>query len=378
MYNSRHKQKGVATLLTAVVLMIVIFLITYNMSENILAAKRSTSNAVWAAQAFQKAQNGLDYGMAYVVSTGIAATANLASTAPYSIPSALTPEPLYTAVVVEKDGDYINIISTAYSEDFSVKRVVRDRISGSPVLAGSPNVPLMTKGGINLTSGSFKITNNEEALTIWAGGTADVGAAIKTYISVDGTPDQLSNSSTTRGPDIVDNHDTLARVTEKQMLTEFFGVSELADFCEGTDAIRTCNEVGSSGEIITTYYYSDSANPPIDEDGTCGDEGYDTLKLKFSDFPVTSATKPVRIVVEGAVDLAATGSEDLYAVVIAQEVTFSGGANTFYGSIIALDCVDNPPGSGGGQIEFNKTVIDSLSGSGAVVRVSGGWHDWDN
>lgn len=370
MKHSLSKQRGVATLVTAVILLIVILLITFNMSESVLTDKRNLANSVRANQAFQKAQSGLDYGMAFVVSTSLDSSVTLASSAAYVIPS-------YTdaTVSLEQDGDYLEVISIAFSDDLTVKRTIRDRISAEPVANGAPNVPLVSKGAINFTSGSLDLTNNEEALTIWSGGTADIGAAIKTYISVDGVDDQLSNSNTTRGPDIVDGDTNLATATEQELLEQFFGASDLGDFCPGTGDPVTNTPATCSKGSGNVYEYAGNGYSGGSE-GVCGDENT-SITLSFTDFPGTSEDNPVMIVVDGAVDIKATGNQDLYAIVIAQEVTFSGGANTFYGSIVSLDCADQPPGSGGGSIKFNKSAIDSLSGSGSVVRVSGGWHDWD-
>lgn len=368
------RERGVATLLTAVVLLVVVFLITYNISETVLSDKRNTAAATRGVEAFQRAQNGLDYAFSYVVSNSLSSVIQATSTSSVSLnyPGAGT-----VAITLNQNGETLEISSIGYSDDgVSIKRTVRDRISGSPTTSGQPNVPVVTKGGVNLTTGNIAVTNNVEPLTIWAGDAVDIGASVSTYISIDGVDNQLSNTATTRGPDIVDSDLNLKEATETEFLGAFFGVSGLADIgntgsCTG-DAVttpRVCDD--EDGDKY--YYYDDGA---VANSGACGDEPT-ARSLDLSSFNSTP-DNPVQIVVNGAVDIKSGGGVPFYGVVVAQEASFSGGSGnkaTINGSLVLLDCVDDT-GSGGGSIILDSASIADLSGSGATVRVLGGWHDW--
>lgn len=367
---SGKRQRGVATLLTAVVLLVAIFLVSYNMSETVISDKRNVATAVRASQAFQRAHSGLDCALTYLkgeglqsaVSLATASGATLVATADYACTDSLT-----TVVFTEYE-DYIEISSTAFSDDQSVRRVVKDRISGSPVTSGPPSVPVVSKGAVGISKGNVSVTNNYEPLTIWSGDAAELGSSTTTYISIDGVEDQISNSATTRGPDIVDDDANLANATEEEFLQAFFNISQLNQFCG--DGNATCSDEDGDN----TYYFEPSGSE-TDDGGTCEDDTYTQVRL--SDY-TTSPTNPVLIVVDGGAEIFFGGGGTFYGMIIAQEVMFSGGMNpsdSLQGSIIAIDCV-NDNGTGGGRIELNPTVITDLSGTGQTVRLAGGWHDW--
>lgn len=364
------KQRGVATLVTAVVLLVVVFLVTYKMSETIISDKRNVASAVRSNQAFQRASSGLDCAFAYIGGEGLQAAVSFATASGATLPTSGTyscSDSLTTVSLVEYD-DYIELNSEAYSDDKSVRRVVRDKVSGSPQTSGPPSVPVVSKGAVGISKGNISVTNNYEPLTIWSGDAAELGSSTTTYISIDNVDNQISNSATTRGPDIVDEDSNLANATEVEFLQSFFSVSNLSDFCgEGNS---TCTD--SDGD--NTYYFLPSGTK-TDDGGTCEDDTYTNIRL--SDY-TTSPDNPALIVVDGGAEIFFGGGGTFYGMIIAQEVMFSGGLNpsdSLQGSIVAIDCI-NDNGTGGGRITLNPTVITDLSGDGQTVKLAGGWHDW--
>ena len=366
----KSRQRGVATLVTAVVLLVVVFLVSYNMSETIVSDKRNVANAIRSNQAFQRASSGVDCAFAYIGGEGLQSAVSFATASGAILPTtglSACSDPVTTITLVEYS-DYVEIESEAYSDDKSVRRVVKDKVSGSPQTSGPPSVPVVSKGAVGISKGNISVTNNYEPLTIWSGEAAELGSSTTTYISIDNVDDQISNSATTRGPDIVDDDSNLANATEEEFLQAFFNVSKLSDFC-GTGK-STCSD--SDGD--NTYYYEPSGSE-TDDGGTCEDDTYTDIRL--SDY-TTTPDNPVLIVVDGGAEIFFGGGGTFYGMIIAQEIMFSGGMNpsdSLQGSVIAIDCV-NDNGTGGGRITLNPTVITDLSGDGQTVKLAGGWHDW--
>jgi len=362
------REEGMATLLTAVVMLVVVFLITYNMSETIIQDKRNVASAVWANDAFQRAHNGLDEGLAYVTSVGLNSITASTAGGSFTLPSSAISTDA-TVVFTELD-NMVLVKSTAFSLDNSVTRTVGDRISGSPSVPGQPAVPVASRGAINIQNGNINVTNNYIDLTVWSGEDVVLGSSTTTKINIDGVDDQISNSNTTRGPDIVRNDENLLNATASEFLQSFFNVNALEDFCSGSKTVDT--ECFSESGAKTVYLTPDPWVDGDEDDCSDGKDGTD-VKINLNDY-TTTQENPVRIIVNGFAEVKLVGNTPFYGVVIANEIEFSGGG-TVYGSMVAVDCMpDN--GTGGGDIILDPIVISTFAGGGTKVKVAGGWHDF--
>lgn len=384
-----NKQKGIATLLSAVVLLIAVSIISFFAAEVVIRDKQLISNAERGQQAFERAQSGLDFGLAYVYSQGLSSVASASSTSPLSI---ALPSDLSGGVLsISSNLNSLTITSEAYSDDgVSVRRVIEQKVSLSSGSTSPPSVPVVAKGSASI-SGNFSVTNNEESLTIWSGEDADLGGSSSTFISIDGNDDQLSTSSSTRGPDVIENDQNLATATEQELLESFFNRSAMSDFC--SDSINC-----SAGQFETwsnfTSAFTDKKTldvledteisrrvylkPSVDQgDAECSDNnGFgDWTDVQINDIaPYTSEDNPAVIVVDGNATIGnAGGSTTFYGVIIARKVRITAGFD-WQGGVVATNCVHF--GGGGVSVELNKTVIESVNNETTQVRVEGSWRDW--
>ena len=384
-----HKQKGIATLLTAVVLLVAVTVISFYTSEIVIKDKQLVANAAAGVEAFDRAQSGLDFGLAYVYSQGIASVASASSSSVLNLD--LPAELAGGLLTVSNAGSSLVLTSRAYSEDGStVSRVITQEVSSSTAANLPPAVPVVTKGGTTI-SGSFDVTNNEESLTIWSGEEADLGGSSSTYISIDGNDNQLSTSSSTRGPDVIESDQNLANATEEELLESFFNRSSMSDFC--SDSIN-CSPGQYESWSNFTNAFTDSKSLDLLEDpslsrriylepnvdqgtASCDDNnGFnDWTDIQINDIaPYTSEDNPAVIVVDGNVKIGNAGKNTtFYGVVIARKVRITAGFN-WEGGVVATNCVHF--GGGGISMNLNKTVIDAVNEEVSQVRVEGSWRDW--
>jgi len=383
-----RKERGMATLLTAVVLLIAVFLATYNMSQNVIADKQNASAAVRGFEAFQNAQAGMDEAVEYISGVGLVTIRDEVASAGFVSISTSS-----ASVSVTQTGDSLEITSTGLSNDsVSVSRTISMRLSALPNSPTPPNVPVVSRGFANVT-GNYEILNNEEPLTIWTGGAIDMDGNANTYIRQNGVDTQLSNSKTTRGPDIISNDRNLASATEEEIIQAFFNFSELTDMCISPFCWDESNGAGTSQDAFTTdidYTKSPSViyfrpnNQGTKDTCDLNSGTVDAVQLRASEF-TTSESSPLILVVEGAAKFFMDAP--FYGIVLAREVTTVAGggpaditdanAKAINGGVVGLDCIDGPGGAGSGMIRMNKTVFDNLGGGGAAIaHVQGSWKDW--
>lgn len=243
---SLKKQQGVATLVTAVVLMLAVFGISFFVSETVINEKQVASSDYRAKQAFMVAQAGIEYGR-IVAESGSCAEGSPCSPA--------VDGGQVSVEIVSNGSDLYTIVSTGVSEDQSVSRTLSMAIGRLPSDSYPPNVPIVSRGGLGL-SGNVKAVNNEEALTVWTSGDFGLGGSANTYISIDGNYNQLSSiknpgGNNIYGPDVITNDPNLDKAPEV-ILDAFFGKDRYEDFAPdqtldysaGSDEYTvTCNSI---------------------------------------------------------------------------------------------------------------------------------------
>lgn len=224
MYGVKHikfKQRGVATLATAVVLMLAVFGISYFMSEVVLTETRVVANHQRGLEAFAAAQSGIELAKVSNVESGILNA---------SYPS----DPLtFVVTVTEIQDGLIKLESVGYSNDLSVSRTVSFYKARKPGEGDPPQVPIVARGGVN-TSGNISAVNNYSNLTIWNGLSTGIQGSASTYTSIDGQKNQLStikntSGASTYGADVVTGDQNLANATIDEIVASFFDYPTLRD-----------------------------------------------------------------------------------------------------------------------------------------------------
>lgn len=249
-YSAAHRQRGIGTLLVAVVLLLLVMVLIATVSRTMVVEQRMSANQVRAKQAHEAAQAGIDAAMTYLItppfgsdhdndgmadtaaddtdSGGDAATHLVNGSLPnnsasYSVafchpndnvaaiacndtagtrpecnhldnnaPAGAIPEPTFLNTPL--------IVACGWSDDGIAKKMIRQGVSTVPALADPPTNPFIAKGGINV-SGSATVTNFYNTLTIWTGqAITGIGSSGKTYIRNPAVPQPSATQAPPRPP----------------------------------------------------------------------------------------------------------------------------------------------------------------------------------
>jgi len=368
--------------------MLAVFGITYFMSAIVLKDKQVLANAIRGNQAFQSAQSGLEFAISYVDSNGVDDVFDEVEAAgTLTLTGSDIPHNSTVTISLSADQKYFVLKSVGVSEDLSVKRTLITGLSAIPSDPEQPSVPVVAKGGLDI-KGNLSVTNNEESMTIWTGGEAELGGSSSTYIKVDGTADQLSTSGNTRGPDVVEFDSNLANATESELLQSFYNKDAFWKFCDGVNSFN-CTTSASAPSDWSDYTaddwvdFNDANNskrwvyiqPTGQTEKDCDASGsFDWVNVDLADIE-SSEDNPARVIINGNALINGGGtSSTFYGVVIAKKVRVTSGFN-WEGGVVATDCMY----FGGGTVSFklNKTVLEELQGVPEKVYVRGTWRDWE-
>jgi len=377
------RQKGVATLVTAVVLMLAVFGATYFMSESVINESQNVANSIRSKEAFHSSQSGIDHALAVIQGN------------PSTVSGAITNPVSFTLgsydVRYSTQDDVITVESVGTSKDQTVLRTITYSIARLPAESAPPNVPIISKAGVNL-SGDVLVVNNEEDMTVWSGDEFDSGGSLETRINIDGVDDQVSTTSTTRGPDVVDNDQALASVSEADFLSAFFnGATTLAEIGQGgLDMVAEGYPQLSKTNSKDTIYYGlgGTGTVNINSSGvatssleTSDYQDYTGDVFNIADFPKNNTTgysfigtpdNPVKIVVDGNIKFNSTVV--IFGVIIARGIEVGSGDSHIYGGIVAIDDVSM---SGGPTIEMDELILSNINNSDAFGPVTSSWRDWN-
>ena len=409
-YDSRNKQKGVATLVTAVVLMLAVFGISYFASETVINEKQIASNEFRSKQAFMAAQAGIDYGRAVAID-GLCVPGS-----PCSPPTDIGGGSFNVQIVSSAAGSIYTIESTGVSEDGSVERMITYAIGKLPGEGYPPNVPIVARGGLGLT-GNVKAVNNEESLTVWSGNDFGLNGSANTYIKIDDNVNQLSSiknpgGNNVYGPDVLTNDPNLGNATESELLEAFFNKSSIEEFsetyatgCTTGNCLENIDDMASYdvsnyGDYANKVYYSDTdytignssvpqgtipeasltewealTNSDPDRNDLLTSGSVTGANLKFDNTTILgSPSDPVTIVVKGKLTL--NSSPTIFGIIICEELEVKGSPIIIGGVVVLDQDADAMTGNGTPTIIMDKVVMQQTKQSDIYGPVKNSWKDW--
>ncbi|QFY90119.1 hypothetical protein D5125_11830 [Magnetovirga frankeli] len=409
-------QQGMASLLTALALMITLTIITFFTAKIVLNDTRVSANHYRTTQAIQAAQAALDHGLAYfkgVVDTdgdGIAdGDADFVGANTFTIPAA-NQQPTETNCTMptaantpagrvilpdtlgmfwfnfnttagepcsDTNGLQAELVTRGWSDDCTAQRTISVCVGyGSFGLGGgSPKQPFITRGSVG-AFGNAMIINRFNNSSIWAGGSASqVGNAFETYLRPSNTlvgdytnaqlidadesqnTQEVSNGDAGFGIDVVYGDPTLANKTTDEFFAMFFN--------------STKDDVKGVAELLDQVY-SDGAS--LDgEKGYVWVEGDATVNATTT---VGSLDNPVVLVIDG--DLTLNGGAEIYGIVYVTGELKMTGTPAIYGSVIAED---QSTGGVGGTVDliyvpYGSHGFADPSAKGGGTTIPGTWRDW--
>jgi Tfp pilus assembly protein PilX len=403
------RQAGMATLVTSLVIMILATILVMAVSKTTLMEQRISSNEIRSRQAAEAAEAGVNYGVAYVMQTTLAGATvpigadknndNIADTIAlttmtsgtsnsYSVsfcdPTASlatmscpdTPGPVVCTAAPATYLSSPRIVACGWSDDALGRAMISQGVGTASGIANPPTNPLTSKGAVNVT-GSATVTNYFNNLTVWSGGSlSNIGNSGKTFVRnptiappdpsvAPPTPPSTCSASTdyvcttdknSTGPDVIDADPTLSNLTNAQMFTNYFGVTDVAAY-QATIATMPNMTDSTAGSLSGVMSQSIVVTGDL------------TSNMNFT---IGSRDRPVVLIING--NWRGAGNTTIYGIVfITGDVNLSGG-KTIYGGAAIEGSV-----SGTGSLDV---IYDPLVASNAANHVGkpglipGTWRDW--
>jgi Tfp pilus assembly protein PilX len=363
--KNRNRLRGTTVLvLTAMLLLsatlIVIFAGNYSQMQS-----KITSNQYRGQQAFQAAQAGLEFGLAYLIqnSSTILATPSGGYILPFSNASTtnvtLSNNSKYSIVYTNPIANNYNLIlitSTGTSDDGTSTRVVSEEFYAGSDLIAYGSYALVSKGTLSM-SGNTTVTNTQTNNTLEAGGSVAGNGNFKT-ITGNGTSSTSGNYSA----DIQQNVTSLANTANADLFSGYFGMTEAQYISKAAHTYTNASNYATTlnGLTGTTVYINQTS-------GSANFSGSATIGTPSS---------PVLIVIDGNLNI--SGNFTLYGFIFvngaSSTTTNLSGNITIIGGVATTD---NVSASGNLNVTYNNAVLNGVQSSTSYfARVPGAWKDF--
>jgi len=404
--STLSKQKGMATLLTSVILLIAVTLISFLTAKAVLKETQMTANNKRAQQAFSAADAAMEYAVAYFNGNGFS-IAGLDHDSDGDINDAddvINPNPLISSIIFNNNDGVCTtagnltsalITTTGSSDDGTASRTIIQCVGTRNLLkGGGPKQTLVSGGSVGLT-GSAQIINRYTDLNVWSAENTSIGnsSAMSTYIRPvdmeisDLTKDQLielpapainnaqkvSSNGLGAGTDVYMNDDRLA---DAMTITNANGSDYYSDaspsffnlfFTEPQDAMaRLANGIGQKLATGASNAELAGLSGVIWVDGDASITATGTI--------LGSAGNPALLIVDG--DFSFSGGS-IYGLVYVTGATTITGSPNVQGSFISEGSVS---GTGTLDLVYSRNIgngdgdVAPLKGTTSII--SGSWRDW--
>jgi len=390
-----NHQRGFATLLTSLIILVGITLITLFTARTTLMEQRMSANHYRSSQAFYAAQAALEIGIGYINQYG---TANLLGKVfPPSGDPLLQEYPFKTGttLTLNSPGDCYHLIATGKSDDQIGHRTISQCVTTLDISrGGGPEQPLISRSSVYL-SGNSAVINRYGNTTIWSGDPVTLGNSnsIKTYIrdtntSLSASTDILESTDSTVATQIISSSnigiglDIIERDPALSGLTadEFFDNTFVLSRGDIEDSARNADQLFNDDDNDDV---PDSSNYTADIDGLTGliwIEGGGSLPGGN----IGTRTQPAIVIFNGNAQI--TGNPIIHGLVyVCGQLNIAGTVSVVGAAVIEGDPNLVPTGQSPviGNGTLNQVFAPSLLQNddkpplpGLTVAVSGTWKDW--
>jgi hypothetical protein len=377
-----NHQRGFATLLTSLIILVGITLITLFTARTTLMEQRMSANHYRSSQAFYAAQAALEIGIGYINQNG---TDDLLDKVfPPSGDPLKQEYPFKTgATLTLSPGDCYQLIATGKSDDQIGSRTISQCVTTLDISrGGGPEQPLISRTSVSLT-GNASVINRYGNTTIWSGDPVTLGNSnsIKTYVRDAGTPlsasttvlestdsteatQIISSSNLGIGFDIIESDPALSGLTAGEFFDNTFVLSR--------DQIKTLAQ--NAGQLFT--------DPDID--GSTGLIWFEGDKILSGNKIIGTSTQPAIVIFNGNAQI--TGNPIIHGLVyVCGQLNITGTVSVVGAAVIEGDPTVVP--TGGDPVTGNGTINQVFAPSllqnddkpplpGLTVAVAGTWKDW--
>jgi len=377
-----NKQQGAATLIVALILLVAMTIVTIFAARSAVMEQKIYANEFRSKQAFEAAEAGLEYGIAYLLTTGGADKDddNVIDTIP-GFTFADTGSEYQVTLVDNSAGKFIDIsvTSTGLSDDDSARTLIAQRVAIVPALPEVPGNPLISKGAVSI-NGAAEIVNPEGNATIWTGDPSVTfsGASGKTKIPDPSDPTQLIDSSDSNGlgPDVIAADTTLSSMTDAEFFEAFMGTNKTSYQNAGSvrevpasDAANAYTAPSPGLDLAREEILWVDGSPSLNGNVTVGC----TITVTGGNVCPSANTKPVVLVIDG--NLQGNGTVKVYGLVYITG-DFSGSGNLEVTGAVIME--GDVTGTGSLNVTYDSSVLqDAGKIPLSAGSLAGSWHDFN-
>ena len=380
-----NHQRGFATLLTALIILVGITLITLFTARTTLMEQRMSANHYRSSQAFYAAQAALEIGIGYINQNG---TDDLLDKVfPPSGDPLKQEYPFKTgATLTLSPGDCYQLIATGKSDDQIGRRIISQCVTTLDISrGGGPEQPLISRSSVSLT-GNASVINRYGNTTIWSGDPVTLGNSnsIKTYIRDAGTPlsastavlestdstvatQIISSSNLGIGFDIIESDPALSGLTAEDFFDNTFVLSrdDIEDLAQIADQLFTDDDIANIDGLTGLIWIEGDSH--------------------LSGGNIGTRTQPAIVIFNGNAQI--TGNPIIHGLVyVCGQLTIAGTVSVVGASVVEGDTSLVPTGedpvTGNGTLNqvFAPSLLQNDNGPplvGLTVAVAGTWKDWE-
>lgn len=392
---ARTRQKGAATLVaTLAVLLLITLVVTYG-SRSILLEQTIMNNEARSRQAFEAAEAGVAAAIDYMSggrdrdSDGVL-DPNIYDTDNDGIGDVDTATVGTGRVTVTptdlSGGDLtrIEIVSQGFSDDSSATRTITRMLVALDPLSNAPENPLTTRGPTVIT-GAATVINPEGHSTIWSGGDIDLGSNNSTHTEVADATDPSypscmdtsrtcttvsSSNKVTEGLDIIEQDASLKNLSASGLFENFFGLPPTLYRESMVTLDTTAATANTDVQLATNEVVWVEGDVAFDNNTTVGC----TAVVTGSGVCSATDTKPSILIVNG--DASFDGTPHLYGFVFVMGNVSVSGNTTVYGALMSAGDVSNST-SGSLEVTYDSSVLQGVRAIGPLGSSAGSWRDFD-
>jgi Tfp pilus assembly protein PilX len=393
-HNRKH-QKGAATLVATLAVLLLITLIGTYSSRSVFTEQKIMNNEARSRQAFEAAEAGLAAALTYMSNgrdrdaDGVL-DANVFDTTNDGIGDTNTGAVgTGRAIVTPTDlsgGSFnlIQVVSQGFSDDSTATRTITRIFAALNPLSNIPLNPLTTRG-TTVINGSSTVVNPEGHTTIWSGRDVDLGSNNATHTEVpDATDPQYptcmdtprtcgtvsSSNKVIEGVDVIEQDSSLKNLSDSGFFENFLGMSpELY-----RQSMVTIDTVPANADVDVQLAANEviwvEGDVTFDNNTTVGC----TVVVTGSGVCAAANTKPSILIVNG--DATFNGTPHVYGLVFVIGNMNVSGSTTIYGALMSAGELTNST-SGNLEIVYDSGILRQLRAIGPLASAAGSWRDFD-
>lgn len=361
--------RGAATLIFAVILIVICTMIVFFAANFSRMQDTTVANQVRQTQAFEAAEAGIEFGIAYLEENNTTILANPvngfinytnASLTNVALGNGSSFSVTYTNPVAN-NYNLVQITSTGRNDDNTAVKVITQQVQFGSLLVTSPTATITSKGSVSMT-GNGGVTNTTNNTTIISGSTVGMSGSAKTT-----TASGVSSTPGNYGADIQQNNNAISSQSNDDFFASFFGTTDTSaiqnQFSNVYTNSQSTNYAGTlNGMEGTTVWINQTGSSVANFSGNS---------------TIGTAQNPVLMVVNGPLNV--TGNVTIYGFVFvigpSGIANLTGNINVVGGMVTTDDLTI----TGNADVIFNPTVLNNIRNNPSTryyAKVPGSWKDF--